>query len=111
MVINEEIKGDVIILSPDTIADFEDVVILKAKLQNLQGKKEIKIIMDMRRIIIISYYAIGMFVACARELREKNGDIKFYGLQLRVRQAFSATRIDKLLNCFETEEEAIKSFN
>lgn len=90
--------------------DFENTVWLRGELYDLFKKDRLKIILDLSEVEIISSYTVGVFVAFARDLREKGGDLKFLNLQNRVQRTFEATRINHILDIFTDRGEAIQSF-
>ncbi len=102
--------GDVTILRIQGELDFENTVWLRGELHDLLKHDRIQIILDLSEVDIISSYTVGVFVAFARDLRDRGGDLKFLNLQKRVQQTFEATRINHILQVFENEENAIQSF-
>lgn len=90
--------------------NFENTVWLRGELHDLLKQNRINIILDMAEVDIISSYTVGVFVAFARDLRDRNGDLKFLKLQTRVMQTFQATRINQILDVFDEEEDAVKAF-
>jgi len=103
-------RGDVTILRIQGDLDFENTVWLRGELHELLGHERFKIILDLGQVEIISSYTVGVFVAFARDLRDRGGDLKFLHLQKRVKQTFEATRINHILQIFSNEEEAVQSF-
>ena len=95
------IKGDL---------SFENTVWLRGELHDLLKQDRIRIILDMSEVNLISSYTVGVFVAIARDLNDRQGDLKFFNLQKRVIQTFQATRIDSILQTFKTEQEAVGAF-
>ncbi len=103
-------RGEVTILRIKGELDFENTVWLRGELHDLLKQNRVKIILDLSQVDIISSYTVGVFVAFARDLRERGGDLKFLNLQNRVKQTFEATRINHILQVFDSEEEALQSF-
>ncbi len=109
--IEREDRGDVTLLTLSGELDFENTVWLRGELHGLLKENRIRIILDMLGVDLISSYTVGVFVAFARDLRERDGDLKFLNVQRRVRDTFSATRIDHILDLFEDKDEAIAAFD
>ncbi|MEW6236299.1 MAG: STAS domain-containing protein [Candidatus Omnitrophota bacterium] len=103
-------RGDITILRVKGELDFENTVWLRGEFHDLLKQDRIRIVLDLSEVEIISSYTVGVFVAFARELREREGDLKFFNLRGRVLQTFRATRIDHILQVFEEEEKALKAF-
>ena len=108
--IEREDRDDVSILTLSGELDFENTVWLRGELHSLLKEGRVKILLDMGDVDLISSYTVGVFVAFARDLRERDGDIKFLNLQRRVRDTFSATRIDHILDLFDDRDEAVAAF-
>ncbi len=109
--IQKEDRGDVTILRLQGELDFENTVWLRGEFHDLLKQSRKKIILDLAEVTIISSYTVGVFVAFARELRERDGDLKFLHLKGRVQETFRATRIDHILQTFDDEEKAVAAFN
>lgn len=108
--VQREDKGEVTILRMQGELNFENTVWLRGELHDLLKENRIQLLLDLKGVDFISSYTVGVFVAFSRDLREKNGDIKFLNLQPRVMMTFEATRINKILDTFEKEEDAITAF-
>lgn len=108
--IEREDRGDVTILTLSGELDFENTVWLRGELHGLLKENRLNLILDMLGVDLISSYTVGVFVAFARDLRERNGDLKFLNIQRRVHDTFSATRIDHILDLFEDKDAAIEAF-
>ncbi|HOE12749.1 MAG TPA: STAS domain-containing protein [bacterium] len=109
--IEREDVGDVSILKLSGELDFENTVWLRGELHGLLKEGRVRILLNMKEVDLISSYTVGVFVAFARDLRERGGDIKFLHLLRRVRDTFAATRIDHILDIFEDRSEAIAAFS
>lgn len=109
--VQREDKGEVTILRMQGELNFENTVWLRGELHDLLKENRIQLLLDLKGVDFISSYTVGVFVAFSRDLREKSGDIKFLNLQPRVQMTFEATRINKILDTFENEDEAIAAFN
>ncbi|RJP21617.1 MAG: anti-sigma factor antagonist [Candidatus Omnitrophota bacterium] len=102
--------GEVTILRIKGELDFENTVWLRGELHDLLKHNRVRVLLDMADVDIISSYTVGVFVAFARDLRDHGGDLKFLNLQKRVKQTFEATRIDHILQVFDAEADALKSY-
>ncbi len=109
--VTKDKRDGVVILRLDGELDFENTVWLRGQLHELLKNNSLKIILDLSKVELISSYTVGVFVAFARDLRDRDGDLKFINLQHRVKQTFKATRIDHILDIFDAEEQAVASFN
>lgn len=108
--VEREDQGDVTILKIDGELDFENTVWLRGELHDLLKQERNKIILDMSKVDIISSYTVGVFVAFSRDLRDREGDLRFVNLQRRVRQTFDATRINQILEVYDDKASAVDAF-
>jgi len=108
--LQREERNGIVILYIDCELDFENTTWLRGQLHDLFKNGQYKIILDLAKVELISSYTVGVFVAFARDLREREGDLKFVHLQRRVMQTFQATRIDHILQVFENTDEAVDAF-
>jgi anti-anti-sigma factor len=109
--IEREDVGEVSVLTLSGELDFENTVWLRGELHSLLKEGRVKILLDMNNVDLISSYTVGVFVAFARDLRERGGDVKFVHLQRRVRDTFATTRIDHILDLFDSRETALPAFD
>ena len=108
--IQRDDRDDVTLLRVNGELNFENTVWLRGELHDLLKQNRLRVILDLADVAFISSYTVGVFVAFARDLRDRQGDLKFIQLQDRVRQTFEATRIHQILDIFNTEAEAIAAF-
>lgn len=59
----------------------------------------------------INSLAMGIIRLRIKEIREKNGDIKLVNLNDHITNIFEMVGLDELFQIFETEDEALNSFN
>ncbi|MGI6457864.1 MAG: STAS domain-containing protein [bacterium] len=103
-------QDDISIVRIEGELDFENTVWLRGELHELLKQNRVKIILDLSQVELISSYTVGVFVAFARDLRDRGGDLKFSSLRHRLKQTFKATRIDHILDVFDSEEDAKQAF-
>ena len=108
--LDKEDIGLITLLKVHGELDFENTVWLRGEFHDLIKKDRIRMILDLSNVEIISSYTVGVFVAFARDLREKGGDLVFLNLQPRVLRTFEATRINHILDIFDDREKALESF-
>jgi len=114
--IEREDRDNITILKPQPQSrelDFENTVQLRSELHSLLKERKNCIIIDMTDVDAISSYTVGVFVAFAKDLRERKGDLKFVNVHGRTHDTFYATRINHILNLFDGDnavDKAIKAF-
>lgn len=68
------------------------------------------IVFDFQAVNFIDSSCLGVLVALTKKLRGKNGDIKLTNLSEDVKSIFQITRLDKIFEVFENNQEAVNSF-
>ena len=83
----------------------------KAELKKLTDARHYKIVMNMQNVTYVNSTAIGAIVAVAQQVRRRKGDLKIYGMKEDIRKVFDLVGASKILEIFETEQEAVSSFS
>lgn len=83
---------------------------LKDKLTNISEAEENDIILDFAKVTFIDSSCLGSLVSLTKMVREKKGDIKLSNLSEDVLSIFQITRLDKVFEIFDKNEDAVKSF-
>lgn len=73
-------------------------------------ENDVKIVFDMSQITFLDSSGCGTILSCLRQLNSAGGDLKMYGLQNAVRTLFELIRMHRIVEIFNTKEEAVKSF-
>lgn len=69
-----------------------------------------KVVFDMRRVQFVDSAGIGAIVCCMRELSASGGELKLCAVAKPVRSLFELVRLHRLLDIFNTKEEALRAF-
>ena len=69
------------------------------------------IVVDLSSSDFVDSSFLGALVAGLKKTTMKSGDLKIVGLQAPVRAMFELTRLYRIFDIFDTQEEAINSFN
>ena len=109
--IKEEV-GDVVVqkvnLSRATLKEAEEFK--RTLIENIEiGKK--RIIVDLAECEFIDSTFLGALVVSLKKITALGGDMKLVGLQPNVRSMFELTRMYRVIDAFETKEEAVASFD
>ena len=68
-------------------------------------------VLDFEGLSHINSLAMGIIRGRLKDIREKNGDIKLIKLNDHITTIFEMVGLDELFQIFNTEEEALNSFN
>lgn len=69
-----------------------------------------RVVMDLSLVPFIDSAGLGSILALVRELTQRGGDLKICGLNKGVRALFQLVRMHKVVEVFETPEEATRAF-
>ena len=111
MVIEERIIGDVTILDLKgkmTLGEGDEL--LKDKINSLihQGKK--KLLLNLEGVPYIDSAGLGEIVRTYTTVSRQGGNLKLVNLTKRITDLLSITKLLTVFETFETEPEALKSF-
>lgn len=83
---------------------------VKAEFKNLTDSRHYKLILNFEQVDYVNSTGIGAVVAVAQQVRRRKGDLKLYGMKPDIRKVFDLVGASKILEIFETEQEAVSSF-
>ncbi len=69
------------------------------------------IVCNMAGINLVDYIGISVLAIIYKNVLNHKRKIRFYNVPTHVRKLFSIVGIDKALECFDTEDQALSSFN
>jgi len=81
--------------------------ILKENLKELVESVKMGLLIDMTEVKYINSAALGTFIQAYRLLGERNIPLKFFGMTRKVKSIFLITKLDGVLEIFESEQEAL----
>ncbi len=87
----------------ETIAVHEKVKEL------IKGNKN-KVVIDLSKVSWMNSSGLGTLMGCMTSLRNAKGELKLIGVADKVKNLFIITKLITLFETYDTEEEAIKSF-
>jgi anti-sigma B factor antagonist len=69
-----------------------------------------RLVLDLRRVSFLDSSALGILLACLRQLNEAGGDLKLCGLTKQVRQVIELVRFNRVFDILESREQAVAAF-
>lgn len=69
-----------------------------------------RILLDLGNVLFMDSSGVGALVAISRSIFGRDGELRLIGLTRAVRVVFETTRLYRLFEIFETEEEALAAF-
>ena len=97
-----QVQGDVDIKGSDQ---------LLKELMELEDWGNYHILVDLGKVEFICSSALGVLISTLQSLTKHNGTLKLLHLQNGVREKFKITKLIREFEVYESEEEALRSFN
>ena len=108
---SREIDGVTILDISGEITIGQGDVELRKEINDLVGSKDkLDILMNLSRVSFIDSSGIGEIVRSYTTVQKNNGKLKLVGLEAKIRDLFTITRLITVFETFDTEKEAIESF-
>ncbi len=83
---------------------------VKAEFKKLTDSRHYKLVLNLKQVDYVNSTGIGAIVAVAQQVRRRKGDLKLFGMKADIRKVFDLVGASKILEIFETEQEALNSF-
>lgn len=110
MELGAEKIGDVTVVTlPIDILDASNTEEFKTAIAPVIEKSK-KVLFKMNKVKFIDSSGCGVLLYCLRQLNGLGGTLKLYGVQESIRTLFDLVRMHRIIEVFDTKEEAIKSF-
>ena len=84
---------------------------LKKKMMDLLDTGVTRFIIDLSGVGFLSSLVIATIVFFSKEVYRKNGKMKLSGLSNEASSILQLTQLDKIFEVYNTEQEALESFN
>jgi len=110
MELSTEKIGDVTVVSVLTeVLDAGNTEEFKTGFASILNESN-KLIFEMSHVKLIDSSGCGTLLYCQKQLNKLNGALKLCGVQETVRTLFELVRIDRVIDIFDSKEEALKAF-
>lgn len=77
---------------------------------DLLAQYQYKLILDFADVPYINSSGLGVIASVLKTVREKGGDVKFLHVPPSLLELFDIVRLTKIVQIYESEEEAVESF-
>ncbi len=105
------VTGDITLFKLKGYLDTTTSAEVSAKLREMIGSERYQYIIDMSSVNYVSSAGWGVFVGEIRSIRESGGDLKIVQMTPDVYDVFEMLEFDKILEYYETIEEAVNDFD
>lgn len=92
-------------LDASTVKDFKSDI---SPIIDGQGKH---VVFDMANLQFIDSSGLGAILSCLRKLNSADGDLKLCGMTKPVRALFELVRMHRIMDIYNSREEAVSAFN
>jgi anti-anti-sigma factor len=107
----EQKIGNVLVVGVNLArATLQEADSFKQLLFNAMEKGERKIVVDFSQCDFVDSTFLGSLVVSLKRMTQVGGDIKLVGFRPAVRSMMELTRMHKVFDCYETVQDAVKSF-
>jgi len=83
---------------------------LKKELVELASRDRTRIVMDLTGLNFIDSSGLGILLWAMKNMRQRDGDLRLFGLTKMVKEVFEITELRQAFKVFETEKDALASF-
>lgn len=110
MELSTEKIGDVTVVSVLTeVLDASNTEEFKTGFASILNESN-KLVFEMSHVKLIDSSGCGTLLYCQKQLNKLNGALKLCGVQETVRTLFELIRINRVIDIFDSKEEALKAF-
>lgn len=112
MEIAHTIKNDKLIITPEfERLDVRNTLPFKANLIDLIEKEQkYQVVIDLHRLNFMDSSGVGVFLALLRFIHTKGGELKISSITQPVRTILELVSLNKILEIYNTSDDAINSF-
>ena len=105
----EDIDGIKIVSSLPKVLDASNAMDFKADMGRILDESP-RVVFDMSNVKFIDSAGCGALITSLRRLKGSGGTLKLYDVQKQVRSVFELVRMHKVIDIFNTRQEALRSF-
>ncbi len=103
-------EDEVVILDLAGELDLYSAGELKQTLTGTMERGRFNVLVNFEKVSYVDSSGIGVLISFLTKLKKEGGACKLVNVRGSVRMVFELTRLHKLFQIFETEEEALASF-
>jgi anti-anti-sigma factor len=107
---NGNMQFDVEVLDCSNRLDATTMVKLKQRLNQFVKRNHKNVLIDLSKTKHVDLAGLGILIERLRSFRALNGDIKLCNLNRQVFDTFRLVGVSKLIETYESREEALRSF-
>lgn len=106
-----EREGVVIIDLSGKLMGGSDAEIFKECIYDLLENGKKKIIVNLGKVTWINSAGVGILITGYTTMRKKEGDLKLLNVSEKIKSILYVTKLNLIFECYESEEDAVKSYS
>jgi len=111
MQIQEQIEGDVVVLSlRGNLMGDPETGEFREKIKTLVQDGFLKIVLDVSKIKWLNSSGLGALISALATINNNGGDMRIANVTEKIKSLFMITQLIKVFKTFETAERAVASF-
>lgn len=111
MDMKEQMKGDVLLLSPaGELMGGDETKVFQDRIYKAIQEGVIHVVFDMEAVKWMNSSGLGTLMSGLTTLRGSGGDLRLANVSDRVRRPIEVTKLDKVISMFGSADEAVDSF-
>ena len=111
MDISTRSKGDVVVLDIAGEIDLYNAPEIKDIINKLIEERKYNVIINLEKVSYIDSSGIGALISSLSNLKKYQGGLKIINVYASVRKVFELTKLTSFFDIFDSEEDALDSFN
>ncbi|HNU91819.1 MAG TPA: STAS domain-containing protein [Spirochaetota bacterium] len=111
MDITKRTKGEVVVLDIAGEIDLYNAPEIKDIINKLIEEQRYNVIINLEKVSYIDSSGIGALISSLSNLKKYQGGLKIINVYASVRKVFELTKLTSFFDIFDSEEDALESFN
>ena len=111
MDITKRTKGEVVVLDIAVEIDLYNAPEIKDIINKLIEEQRYNVIINLEKVSYIDSSGIGALISSLSNLKKYQGGLKIINVYASVRKVFELTKLTSFFDIFDSEEDALESFN
>jgi anti-sigma B factor antagonist len=104
-------KGIFIIEPKGSFIGGDETDDLKFAIREIADNGNIKLVIDLGDVLYLNSTALGVLISAHANYKKRDGEIKLTRLNKNLENLFVITKLSLIFDCFNSQQEAIESFN
>jgi len=111
MDITKRTKGDIVVLDISGEIDLYNAPEIKDIINKLIEEMKYNVIINLEKVSYIDSSGIGALISSLSNLKKYQGGLKIINVYASVRKVFELTKLTSFFEIYDSEEDAVESFN